>query len=221
MAVTEAELLRAIEAQPNDDEVRRVYADWLIDRGDPRGEFIQLQCELVRARGKRAGEIRERAQKLVDRRAASWGPFRDNRFHWVFERGFVVAFGHTGIFHWRGLERSSWVRFFPDGFALQIFTGTGGRANIVANWFEKGHRFSKSLSYTLVIDGEQLRVRLAERKGVGVYEGIVDAKSLTIAFAESAPERHVLEGDVADSRAPTTQRGIGRARMMKSLGNVT
>jgi uncharacterized protein (TIGR02996 family) len=38
---TEAELLAAIAAQP-DDHTRLVYADWLLARGDRRGELIQL-----------------------------------------------------------------------------------------------------------------------------------------------------------------------------------
>ncbi len=41
----EAELLAAIYAQPDDDAPRLVYADWLQERGDPRGEFIALQLQ--------------------------------------------------------------------------------------------------------------------------------------------------------------------------------
>jgi uncharacterized protein (TIGR02996 family) len=43
---TEAAFLHAIIESPNDDFVRLVYADWLEDRGDPRGTFIRLQCRL-------------------------------------------------------------------------------------------------------------------------------------------------------------------------------
>jgi len=42
-ASTEADLLRAIRESPEDDAARAVYADWLLERGDVRGEFIQLQ----------------------------------------------------------------------------------------------------------------------------------------------------------------------------------
>lgn len=37
-------LLADICARPQDDGPRLVYADWLQERGDPRGEFIVLQC---------------------------------------------------------------------------------------------------------------------------------------------------------------------------------
>jgi uncharacterized protein (TIGR02996 family) len=45
---TEADLIAAILAAPDDDAPRLVYADWLLERGDPRGELIVVQCELAR-----------------------------------------------------------------------------------------------------------------------------------------------------------------------------
>ncbi len=48
----ESDLLAAILANPADDNVRLVYADWLDERADsppcPRAEFIRVQCELAR-----------------------------------------------------------------------------------------------------------------------------------------------------------------------------
>ena len=41
-----AGLLRTIITDPSDVFARLVYADWLEERGDPRGEFIRIQCEL-------------------------------------------------------------------------------------------------------------------------------------------------------------------------------
>lgn len=41
--VTEREFLDAIVRSPDDDELRRVFADWLDERGDVRGEFVRLQ----------------------------------------------------------------------------------------------------------------------------------------------------------------------------------
>lgn len=39
----EARFLAAIAADPNDDDARLVYADWLTERGDPRGEYLRLE----------------------------------------------------------------------------------------------------------------------------------------------------------------------------------
>src|SRR2546422_761256 len=46
-----APFLRAICAHPDDDGPRLVYADWLDERGDPRGEFIRVQCGLAKLSG--------------------------------------------------------------------------------------------------------------------------------------------------------------------------
>jgi uncharacterized protein (TIGR02996 family) len=44
--------IRAIRETPEDDALRLVYADWLDERGDPRGEFLRLQHSLVGLRKK-------------------------------------------------------------------------------------------------------------------------------------------------------------------------
>ncbi|MGC4120970.1 MAG: TIGR02996 domain-containing protein [Myxococcales bacterium] len=49
-------------SKPQDDGLRQVYADWLVERGDPRGEFIALQYarlsgSLTREQEKREAEL--------------------------------------------------------------------------------------------------------------------------------------------------------------------
>jgi uncharacterized protein (TIGR02996 family) len=39
----DSQFLAAIAADPRDAALRQVYADWLEERGDPRGEFIRLE----------------------------------------------------------------------------------------------------------------------------------------------------------------------------------
>lgn len=41
------EFFQAILDHPDDDELRLVFADWLDEQGDPRGEFIRLQIMLA------------------------------------------------------------------------------------------------------------------------------------------------------------------------------
>ncbi|MBM3981375.1 MAG: TIGR02996 domain-containing protein [Planctomycetes bacterium] len=98
--MTEAEtFLAAIIAQPDDDTVRLVYADWLAENGQPdRGEFIRAEIEL--AQSLLHEEIDERRRRvLLDRRAALlkrhkavWlAPFLPFAREDSFERGFVQA----------------------------------------------------------------------------------------------------------------------------------
>jgi uncharacterized protein (TIGR02996 family) len=55
----EEELRRAVVEDPDDDAPRLVYADWLLERGDPRGEWIRLQCAGLQTPGwqELAGEL--------------------------------------------------------------------------------------------------------------------------------------------------------------------
>src|SRR6516225_4375149 len=39
--------IRAILADPENDAHRLIYADWLEERGDARGEYLRLECHLA------------------------------------------------------------------------------------------------------------------------------------------------------------------------------
>ena len=55
----ERELRDVILESPDDLAARMVYADWLLERGDPRGELIALEC--AQATEDERGELRRRA----------------------------------------------------------------------------------------------------------------------------------------------------------------
>ncbi len=84
--------LEAIWREPEEDAPRLIYADWLEEQGDVRGEFIRLQCELAalpaEAADRPALEARER--QLLARHAAEWlGPVWGLVERWRFRRGFL------------------------------------------------------------------------------------------------------------------------------------
>jgi uncharacterized protein (TIGR02996 family) len=89
--VSEESLLAAIVAAPDDDGPRLVYADWLLERGDARGDFIRLQCELARAdeRSPRALELYELVEPM---RKASWRLFAGELARYASERSFHRGF---------------------------------------------------------------------------------------------------------------------------------
>src|SRR5262249_12677346 len=73
----ERALLAAIRDRPGSRAERLVYADWLTDRGDPRGEFIHLQCQ-ARRLGRddpRRLDLDAQAHQLLLRHEEQWlGP---------------------------------------------------------------------------------------------------------------------------------------------------
>jgi uncharacterized protein (TIGR02996 family) len=55
-----AALLAAIVANPDDSATRLVYADWLLERGDPRGELIRLHQE-----GRETGDLQRKHRPVL------------------------------------------------------------------------------------------------------------------------------------------------------------
>ena len=69
-AVDEEALLRAVYDSPDDDAPRAVLSDFLLERGDPRGEFIQLQ--LTRCQRGLNPEEQRREAALLRKHQATW-----------------------------------------------------------------------------------------------------------------------------------------------------
>src|SRR3954466_14951956 len=75
----EAAFLRAMQEHPDDTTRRLVFADWLEERGDPRGELIRLlhtltQSVVVPDRG----SLEERLRDLVAAGVKPVGPVWTN-----------------------------------------------------------------------------------------------------------------------------------------------
>src|SRR5215203_4619487 len=85
---------RAIEANPDDDTPRLVYADWLdehaaTDADRARAEFIRVQCELARdPLPDRQTELAARERELLTAHGRAWV----GRWHAEFSR----------LGYWRG-----------------------------------------------------------------------------------------------------------------------
>lgn len=99
--MSDAELLAAIHAAPDRDEPRLVYADALLERGEPLGEYIQLQVRQARvpARSAEALRLDRRIQALQALHWSQWRPatgFLDagTFCDWGFTRGFATSL-HT------------------------------------------------------------------------------------------------------------------------------
>lgn len=82
-------LLRAVAAAPDDDAPRLVYADWLEQQGDPRGEFIAVQCALAALAGLSGAPLDRRAA-LEARERALIGA---NRRRWLAELDLTASEG--------------------------------------------------------------------------------------------------------------------------------
>lgn len=70
---SEEEFLKALAERPHDRALRLVFCDWLLERGDPRGEAMSLF-----EKGTLSGVERRRLEKLQEANARRWlGPLAD------------------------------------------------------------------------------------------------------------------------------------------------
>jgi len=86
--------LQAMLETPDDDALRLVYADWLEERGDPRAEFIRVQCAAAHmaADDQRRHALQAREKQLFTEYARDWcGPLGLEPDQCEFRRGFVEA----------------------------------------------------------------------------------------------------------------------------------
>jgi uncharacterized protein (TIGR02996 family) len=87
-----AAFLQAILDNPDDDTPRLMFADWLMERADPHGEFIKIQCELARLTptDERYFDLRQREAALLAEHGDDWAKrVAAIATNHEFERGFV------------------------------------------------------------------------------------------------------------------------------------
>lgn len=100
---TRAELEAAILADPDARDAYAVYADWLLEHGDPDGELIAVQLALEDAPGD--AKLKERERKLLD--------VKEDQLRRLFYVGVHRAIRHP---IWRrGVLHSIEVRGAEDG----------------------------------------------------------------------------------------------------------
>lgn len=85
--------LNEIIAHPSEDAPRLVFADWLEEHGDPRGEFIRVQCQLagIEPDDPLLDKLSDRESSLLTQFGDQW---REDLPEWArpgceFRRGFV------------------------------------------------------------------------------------------------------------------------------------
>jgi len=84
--------LNEILANPDDDTPRLIFADWLEEQGDPRGEFIRIQCEMeeVNHHEPLYYELQDRCHALLAAHGEDWASeLKQDVKKTQFRRGFI------------------------------------------------------------------------------------------------------------------------------------
>jgi uncharacterized protein (TIGR02996 family) len=187
--MTEEEtFLAAILAQPDDDTVRLVYADWLTEHGDAdRGEFIRVEVELARTPPDSIGAERRRSYlfgrraELLKRHRAAWlAPFAPYARESSFERGFVQALEvsasvfaeHAG--RWAALTPLTRVKITT---CREWDPGAGRNASYAARLFTSPH-----LSSLVELDLERAQLYPADLAPLARHPDLSRLRVLTVAW---------------------------------------
>jgi uncharacterized protein (TIGR02996 family) len=129
--------LRDIVSNPDDEAVRLIYADWLEEQGNPRGEFIRIQCQLARWAGdstdwrdwamiaRNLTHLRKREKELLKEHGDTWkAALGVTQLNPEFRRGFVEklqlptkAFVERGEEYFRLMPLQE-VVFFPRDLSM-------------------------------------------------------------------------------------------------------
>jgi uncharacterized protein (TIGR02996 family) len=92
----EQSFTQAMQQHPEDNALRLVFADWLEERGDPRGELIRLLHTLTQAiQVPKRKELEERLRSLLSSGVQPVGPFWTNsiamKFAWIPAGTFLMG----------------------------------------------------------------------------------------------------------------------------------
>jgi uncharacterized protein (TIGR02996 family) len=108
--ITDSPLVKEILANPDDRDLRLVFADWLEEQGDPRSQLVQFQCQLEQMSASDQGyaTLRAKERKLF-KQYGSFGNLPSiDRLKWEPRAGFV---------EWIELTPTRFIKHAEDIFA--------------------------------------------------------------------------------------------------------
>lgn len=205
-----AELHAAVLAAPDDDGPRLVYADWLIEHGDPRGELIVLQIARSRlpADDLKAAELKQRERALWDAHGESWfAPFRTpaGDVNATFERGFPETLSANAaialsampdaLFDDTCIRTLSWRRGSNDVVFELLHNGNGGFLRRMGVGF--GWHSDSNTALVATIERHLPRMRL-RKLAIGESELSKESLRALLAALEAGPTR-LAEFDLSAS----------------------
>lgn len=180
-------LLRAVFANPEDDAVRLVFADFLDESGQAdRAALIRHQCELtrLRANSSRHKELTRLVNKLVPKLRKQTGVFpyaqHYSGLQYAFRRGFLHAEGYFDPIDDLDAVPAKFVDLFRDGWVETVRTFVYGPDDFSNGWVPlvahvaeldmSGHEMSEASLIALAAvaadarrNGRLVRVRVHKR----------------------------------------------------------
>lgn len=183
----EETLLQAIKHDRDHDSARLVYADYLSERGDPRGELISIQCQLeevTRNGNEPDAKLLRLQNKILRDLAASWdGP-------WKLKQGLLSV--QEEVDSWYG-DTETMKCHIRRGF----ITGVESHPNIFKSridWLVENAPLLDSLAV------KTLREELPVKELFALISRLPILHSYTMGFWSSADDQLTAIGSVANDQ---------------------
>jgi uncharacterized protein (TIGR02996 family) len=129
----QAAFLAAIRDNPDDDASRLIFADWLEEQGDPRGEFLRVQCMLAGMDGDdpRRAELQRHEAELLHQHSQNWLASPPPEIQASFQRGLLSVWVSAEVLGRPPLTGSA--RFLAAAARLGV-TAQGQSKDQAAQW---------------------------------------------------------------------------------------
>jgi uncharacterized protein (TIGR02996 family) len=157
--------LHDILAHPDDDAPRLIYADWLDEHNDPRGEFIRIQCALAQLSDEDPlrWPLEQREQELLREHEAKWLPKSIVGFgEYIFHRGFVEEITLRGQHFLKVANRlleEAPIRYVRLSEQTRSYGGAAGTEGMIRRLVAHSPQLARlrGLSLAFHLDPEELR----------------------------------------------------------------
>ncbi|WP_166821631.1 TIGR02996 domain-containing protein [Thalassoroseus pseudoceratinae] len=220
------QFLQAIVEDPDNDLPRLVYADWLDEQGDPRGEYIRVQCELAQVGDydPTRKPLEERQNTLFKKHKSKWT--KDLKVaairNYEFRRGFVEVVTLNAKNHLQNaealLDRAPTIREMKINAMKTVLNEL-----LESKWLER----LDSLNFTACQMGTRRLKRLLRSKHLKnirklnlTSNGLGHAGLVALATTESLPRLEKLKIWHLDFLAFDDLADVARGRLWEQLTDV-
>jgi uncharacterized protein (TIGR02996 family) len=188
--------LAAIREEPDAEEIRLVFADWLTDHGDPRAELLRLQCEQARLHigTARWTELDDARRAWLQRYQETWlGPCSQTR-------DLPLLRMDAGLPQ-LDLTVEDLQAGLPEGWRRNLEQGWFGRATVGVRGFREAKQLAElwnqvaDRAWLQYVDGVKLFTRNRDEETLQPLAGLVHLRRLEALGQEiEARHLHYLQG---------------------------
>lgn len=147
----EKALIEALQASPDDDDLRLIYADWLEERADPRADYFRLVAELAARSHQSDGyaALQSQLYELAKNTDQGWREKVGKRFHLV-----LISVGDRKIATIKNIRAATGLGLYDSKVLVESTLPALVKGFLLREGAEL-LRWELEVGYTLSADGQK------------------------------------------------------------------